>query len=282
MIRFRCIYCGQTVSAEDELTGKKIKCPGCGHSVMARRKLPGDAQKSSVERSGCAEPNDAHFWEGKSNQEIALWLHSHPPTPRQRKRFAAQQALSISMARYDDLTLFALSFAFVLLLWINLDFRTDFFLVSLFLPRKGVFLVLAGMVLSLLNMFVRHRKYEFEKWLMLLFAVLVTAGTGAYSGFVMLKEGVRWLIVFPAWNIINSLVLLNAFYIGLVNTSSITNERAGLFQVVVTVASITLLLMLCDRVLDLHWALTYSIAVTYTMSLLGAIQDIFGKRTTAV
>lgn len=188
------------------------------------------------------------------------------------------------MARYDDLTLFALSFAFVLLLWINLDVRKDLFLVSLFLPRIGILLLLAqlGMVLSLLNMFVRHRKYKFEKWLMLLFAVLVTAGTGAYSGFVMLKEGIHWLIVFPVWNIVNSLVLLNAFHVGLVNTSSITNERAGLFQVVVTVASITLLLMLCERVLDLHWALTYSIAVSYTMSLLGAIQDLFGKRTSAV
>lgn len=278
------MYCGQPISAEDELTGKKIKCLGCGHSVMVRRKQPDDAQKSSAERSGGAEPNEAHFWEGKSTQEIALWLNSHNLTPRTRKRLAAQQAVSRSMARYDDLTLFALSFAYVLLLWINPDVRKGLFLVSLFFSRIGILLALAqlGMVLSLLNMFVRHRKYEFEKWLMLLFAVLVTGGTGAYSGLIMLKEGIRWLIVFPVWNIINSLVLLNAFRIGLVNTGSITNERAGLFQVVVTVASITLLLMLCERVLDLHWALTYSIAVSYTMSLLGAIKGIFGKYNTAV
>lgn len=283
MIRFNCMYCGELISAEGVLIGKKIKCSGCGHSLVIRRKESGDTQKSSVEKNIAAEPNDAQFWEGKSNQEIALWLKNHSPAPKQKNKTAARQALSLSFLRYDDLTLFALSFAFVLLLWMNLDEMKVILLVSLLMSQIGILLILAmlGMVLSLLNIFVRHRKYESEKWLMLLFAVLVTAGTGAYSGVVMLREGIRWLIIFPVWNIANSLFLLNAFRIGLVNTGSITNERAGLFQVVFSVASITLLMILCERFFHLHWALTYSIAVSYTMSVLGAIQDIFGKRSTA-
>jgi hypothetical protein len=59
------MYSGQSVSADDELPGKKIECPGCGRSVMVRRNLPRDSLKSPIERSSDAEPNDAQFLEGK-------------------------------------------------------------------------------------------------------------------------------------------------------------------------------------------------------------------------
>lgn len=283
MIQFNCVYCDKPISAEGKLIGKRIECSGCGHSVMVRPKESSDTQQSSIKGDIDTESNNANLWEGKSNQEITNWLNSQSFTQVQTKNLAARKALSLSMARFDDLTLFSLSFAFVLLLWMNLgEMKVNLFVLIL-LPRIGLFLALAmlGMVLSLVSIFVRHEKYEFEKWLMLLFALLVTTGTGVYSGIVMLKEGIHWLIIFPLWNIVNSLILLCAFDVGLVNTGSITNEKASLFQVIFSVASITLLMILCERIFHLHWALTYSIAVSYTMSVLGAIQDFFGKGSTA-
>jgi len=283
MIRFNCVYCGKPISVEGKLIGEKIECSGCGHSVMVRRKQSDDTQKSSVERDINTELNDANFLEEKNNQQIANWLNPQNVNQGRRKNLAARRELSLSMARFDDLTLFSLSFAFVLLLWMNHGEMKVNLTVLLLLSRFGLFLSLAmlGMVLSLISIFVRHEKYEFEKWLMLLFALLVTTGTGVYSGIVMLEEGISWLIIFPLWNIFNSIILLCAFDVGLLNTNSITNERASLLQVVVSIAMITLLLILCERVFNLHWAISYSIAVSYTMSLHGAIQDIFGKRVTS-
>ena len=283
MIRFQCVYCGKTVTADEELIGKKIKCYDCGHSIIVRRKESDDTHKSSIKDDIDTKSNYDNFWEGKSNQEIAVWLNNHSSAPEQEREAAARQALSLSFARFDDLTLFSLSFAFVLVLLMNLDQMKDkvrvVLFVSLMLSRIGPFLASAilGMALSLLSIFVRHEKYEFEKWLMLLFAVLVTTGTGVYSGIVMFKEDMSWLIIFPLWNIINGIILLIAYRIGLLNTNSITSEKAGRFQVVVSITTITLVLILCERMFNLHWAISYSIAVSYTLSLHNVIQDIFGK-----
>ena len=210
MIRFNCVYCGKPISVEGMLIGEKIECSGCGHSVTVRRKQSDDTQKSSVERDINTESNDANFLEEKNNQQIANWLDSQNVNQGQRKNLAARRELSLSMARFDDLTLFSLSFAFVLLLWMNLGEMKINLTVLILLSRFGLFLALAmlGMALSLISIFVRHEKYEFEKWLMLLFALLVTTGTGVYSGIVMLEEGISWLIIFPLWNIFNSIIAL--------------------------------------------------------------------------
>jgi len=271
MIQFSCMYCGQPVSADEALVGEKIECPGCGHAVMVRPKRP--ARADEIERK------PAEYWEGRSNREVLAWLRSKPLTPKQKRRLAARRALSRALVQYDDVTLFALSLAFVLLWAMNSQVGIDLSLVSV-APRIAALLGLAllGMVLSLLNIVVRHRKFEFEKRLMLLFAVLVTAGTGAYAGYVTLRGGWSWVVVFPAWNVLNSLILLSAFHEGLVNTGSLTDERAGLVDVIVTAVVISLLLALCNYSLNLHWSITYSIAVGYTVSLHRGVQSIFGRR----
>ena len=171
MIRFNCVYCGKLISAEGKLIGKRIECSDCGHSVKVRPKESGDAQKSSGKLNIDTESNDVNFLEGKSNLEVANWLNSQNVNQGKTKNLAARRELSLSLARFDDLTLFSLSFAFVLLLWMNLGEMNVNLLVLLMLPRIGLFLALAmlGMVLSLLSIFVRHEKYELEKWLMLLF-----------------------------------------------------------------------------------------------------------------
>lgn len=283
MIGFRCIYCGQPVSAEDDLVGAKVECPACGHSVTVRQTRPSDRKRTEGQTNDEASDKNAGFWDGKSDQEIARWLETQTSGPGRRISLAAKRELSRSMARYDDLTLFALSFAFVLLYSINPEMRKELYLAG-FLPQFGVTRALAmlGMVLCLVNIFVNHPKHELEKRLMLLFAVLATAGTGIYSGIVTLRGGIHWFIIFPAWNIVNCAVLLDAYKTGIVDTNSIIDERPGPLRVLLTIVSIAALLMLCDRVFDLHWAVTYSIAVSHTMTLLGVVQNIFTNRSTAV
>jgi len=76
--------------------------------------------------------------------------------------------LSRSLAWYDDLTLFALSTALILLLMLNADARRDICL-ACSVPRAGMYvgLALLGMALAFLNTFARREKGENEKRLML-------------------------------------------------------------------------------------------------------------------
>lgn len=84
--------------------------------------------------------------------------------------------------------------------------------------------------------------------------------------------------MFPAWNIINSLLLLSMFDAGIINTGSVTGESPSLLQVLLTLVSIGLFLALGHYVLKLHWAVAYSICVCYAMNLHRAVQDFFAPR----
>jgi hypothetical protein len=191
-----------------------------------------------------------------------------------------RRALSPALPRYDELTLFALSATFLLLLAINPAMQKDLPRVGLLLRDARISLLVGaaavGMVFSLFGIFFPFPKPELIKWSMLAFAVAVTAGTGAYAGYVMLKTTRGWLIVFPAWNIINAVTLLSLFGQGLMGPDCILDRRAKFGQVVLTVACISILLAVCEYGFQLHWALTYSVCVGYTMSLHHAITDVFG------
>ena len=85
-------------------------------------------------------------------------------------------------------------------------------------------------------------------------------------------------VIFPAWNVLGGVALLLEFCAGLITTDSIVERRPSLWQIVLTTASITVLLLPCQYVLKLHWAITYSITVCYTTSLLSVVEDLFGVR----
>jgi len=49
-----------------------------------------------------------------------------------------------------------------------------------------------------------------------------------------------------------------------------------LVRVILTAIMVTVLPTVCQCHFELHWSVTFSIAVAYTMSLHNAIRDIFG------
>ena len=242
----------------------------------------GAALKPDPTRTAKTAPEDADRWEEKTNEDIITGLLYKTLPKEERRRLAAKRALGPLLPRYNDLTLFAFSVTFLLLFLIDPDLRT--LLIKMFTERffgdLTVWLALAGagMVLALVNVFLGRDKSDGEKFLLLLFGVVATAGTGIYAGRIMLQQDRSWLMIFPAWNIANGVLLLILFRVGLVDTDCIVDEKAGLIQILATVVSISLLLALCRYAFELHWAVTFSIAVGYTMSLLGAVQDLFGPR----
>jgi len=197
-----------------------------------------------------AAPKDPEFWKGKTNQDIARWLRSQAVSPKDRDKRAAKRLLSRSFVQYDDLSLFALSATLLFLLLIHVNPRSELLRLALRWPFIGLtarvtallLCASSGMLLSFVGVFLRREKSELEKWLTLLFAVAITAGTG------------------------------------IVNIGSITGERANLLQVLLALASIGVLLVLCRYVFRVHWVIAYSICVCYMMNLHRAVRDFFGKR----
>jgi hypothetical protein len=221
-------------------------------------------------------------WEGKTDEEIAEQLLPEAPAAQERRRQAVRKRLSPLLPRYDDLTLFALTVTFLLLFAINADLRGTLIKAVTLEKDANVLIPLAaavlGMLFSLVNVFLQRAKSEFEKFMMLVFAVGVTAGTGMYAGHIMVKQSSGLLLIFPAWNIINGVLLVILFRVGIVDTSCVADMKASLLQIGVTVISIAILLASCQYLFRLHWSITFSIAAGYTMSLLGGLRDVFGLR----
>jgi hypothetical protein len=274
------MYCGRKIRAKANLIGRKAPCPACGHRLLIP-KPPTPSEETAEPDSPAAISNQAQRWDGKSNKEIAkLLLRDRLLKPGHQERTTVGLAVSPLLPRYDELTLFALSVTFLLLLVINPATQRELPRVALLLRNGRISLLVAvaavGMVFSLFGIFFPFPKPRLVKWPMLAFAVAVTAGTGAYAGYIMLKTTRGWLIIFPVWNIISAVMLLSLFGQGLLDPDCILDRRAKFWQVALTLVCVSILLAVCEYGFQLHWALTYSICVGYTMSLHHAITDVFG------
>jgi hypothetical protein len=186
MIRFSCVYCGRKIRARSRAGGKKAHCPACGHALTVPLSTRAGRAKSSA-----AGQEKALAWEGRSNKEIAkLLLKKKPPAPDDGPhavmRSAANAAASPLLPRYDELTLFVLSAALLMLLAINSESKTELAGAVRYVNDGEILALLgiaaAGMFFSLFGVFFKGSKPDVVKWPMLLFAVLVTAGTGIYGG----------------------------------------------------------------------------------------------------
>jgi DNA-directed RNA polymerase subunit RPC12/RpoP len=286
MIEFSCIYCGRSIQADEERIDQQVQCPACGHSVRLCERRP-DSATEAVPEERAKKAKRAAFWAAKSNQEIAkrLLRPRRVLTEEERQWRADRQMFSFLIPHYDDLTLFALALSFVLLWLINPEVQRDLIgLLTSEWSRGGVMVFLtvialaaiAGMALSLVNVFLRRAKSGLEKCAMLTFAIAVTAGTGFYAGARLWAGSKGWLLVFPAWNILNG-CLLTVVSLTIVDTTSITDEPASLGELVITVLCVLVLQAVCQY-FELHWAVTYSVAVAYTMSLHNGIRATFGGR----
>lgn len=280
MIEFSCVYCGQQIRANEELAGKTTACPACGHSIIVRGKEPGEAIKSAPSSdSGTRE--DAEDWQAKSDQEIFDHLLFRTLPVEDRRRLAAGKLRWLPIPRCDDVTLFALSSAFSLLWFINpgpaTDLREAFSLLSLNDVRFVPALTILAAIVSLINLLLQRPRSDREEFMMLLFVVTVAAGTGVHAGRIAVQEHLGWLMIFPAWNILSSVLLLLLFRLSLTDSDSL-GRGASLLQVIFTAAAITALLAICQYRFKLHWAITFSILICYIVSLHNTIRGVSGGR----
>ncbi|MBN1359510.1 MAG: hypothetical protein JW993_02910 [Sedimentisphaerales bacterium] len=230
-----------------------------------------------------------------SNKQIAKALLKKPLSPQEQERVTARRALLLVLPHYDNLTLFALSMALLLLVLtgsitvkIPEPLTVDSSLPEVFVALAGQLLTgfaglfglaAIGMIVSLFGVFLRGPKPQPLKFLMLAFAVLATGGTGIYAGMAILEGVHSWpMMIFPLWNIVSGITLLFLFRTGLMDPDCVLDRRPSGWQVIVTLVSISLLLAICRYALHLHWAITYSICVCYALSFNHTLQEWFGPQ----
>ena len=284
MIEFACMYCGQPVRVGKELIGKRIDCPACGHSVPVRPRKARQPVQSA--RSAGAAAGQGESWADRSDEEIIGELLVQAMPPAERCRLEIKRILAPLLPRYDDLTLFSLSLAFVLVCLTSAEWRESVpHLLRTATEASAIHAIASlaiaglGMVLSLANVFFRREKYESEKALMLFFAIMATAGTGIMAGQRVLERSHGLLAVFPVWNIVNGMVLVILAWSGSLDTDCLTGYRAGAWNVLIATVSIALLVLPCRYVLNLDPLITFSVATCYTISLSGVVQDLFTRCT---
>jgi len=278
MIEFSCVYCGRQVGVSGELAGKTMACPACGHSILVRKREPGEALKPAPSGEAGTREN-AEDWQTKSDREVFDRLLAGTLPIEDRRRLAARRLRWLPLPRCDDVTLFALSSAFSLLWFIDpgpaADLREAFTLLSLHEVSFVPALTLVVTAVSLLNLLLQRPKSDREEFMMLLFVVTVAAGTGVRAGHVAMQEHLGRLMAFPAWSIVSSVLLLLLFRLGLVDSDSIS-RKAGVLQVILTAVSVTALLAVCQYHFKLHWAITFSIVICYIMGPHNTIRNLFG------
>jgi hypothetical protein len=254
--------------AQEDGRGKKAKCPKCNHLVFVpfstKGRPPLNAETSEKMQQINEELAKLHISQGQSGdvaqvyRENAGWL----------------------IPTYDELSLFLMAATFILLIISNdtMQKQIGSWLTSSRDIRIHLLLVafLGGTALSLYHAFTKSEKSSAEKIVMMLFAVIANAGTGMVSGWYVIKNGdVHNLqLIFPIWNIINGVLLLIMLRFGIINEKCISDRDATGLQIILGLTAVIIIFLICHFVLELYWAITFSICIVYATSFDKALQSV--------
>jgi hypothetical protein len=184
--------------------------------------------------------------------------------------------------RYDEVTLFVMSSSALLLyLWdaafrasvsgaiAELDMVSDLRLYFL------MALLLGGLALSLAQGFIRHEKREFERELMLMFAIFFQVFSSFFAGFHLMNDPgytIHWM--FPLWNILSGILLMMLYRLEVIGVSAIIDTKASRVQIAICILPVAVFIFLNHNLLGLHWSLVLSMSVALAGVLSHAV-DMF-------
>ena len=288
MLKIKCVYCGQKILAGDDKMGTKARCPKCGHVIFI---------------------NDAAMLDKKPKEpaegEIDLLLDRSAVERKERVDEYRVKEMQKGFLRkwlapdFDELSMFLMVAAAVLVAMTNngIGNNIEKFVqaVSDIKPGKDTivllgiitFALLGGATLPVIHVFSKRKKYEWEKVVMLVFAVVFTAGSGIVAGQAMLKDAgqgfdlsfnskpwllqlvlligvLKWKAVFPLWNIANGILMLVLLRAGIIDTECIADRDAKLWEVFLGLAILAAVFVVCQYGFKTHWAVTYSICIVYS------------------
>jgi len=268
VIRFKCIYCGQRILAPDNGVGKKGHCPKCQHDLRVP-KTTKDRPAISVDIPEKLQ---------KAKETIAI-LSTAQDSPDDAELY--QEKAGWFIPTYDELSLFLMAAILILLYAVNVTMREQIYKGITAFNDGRVYIMaiifLCGMGLSIYHIFTTREKSDFEKKVMLFFAVLANAITGIAAGVHVIKstDTHNWLLVFPLWNIINGVLLLLMLRGKIIDERCISDRDATIQEVIIGLIAVLVIFVFCNYVFNLHWAITFSICIVYTTSFDKALQSVF-------
>jgi DNA-directed RNA polymerase subunit RPC12/RpoP len=264
MVEFKCIYCGQQLSTDDNNRGRSGRCPLCNHDVFVPKIA---AEKSTVSTGFSKKPILS-----------SLYIRDDDWAELYKEFFPA----------YDELTLFLTAFTLIMLFIANASLRELIHKLWIIAPNSlfiylGPAIFLCGFALSIYHFYSTREKTDFEKWVMFVFAIGTNICTAVIAGIYMLRESAGWVIIFPIWNLFNAvlMILMNMFLIDQHCTTiyryCITDRQATYHQTIISLTAVFLIFAFCNFVFNLHWAVTFSICIAYTTSFDKALQSVFPR-----
>ena len=179
--------------------------------------------------------------------------------------------------KYTEVGLFLMSLTFLLLLISSPPFRKEMynFIFSemdekvIFLP----FLILAGIFLSTYHVFTKRLITKLEKYVMVVFAVLLNAIVGVEAGFYILKQAKGFWIIFPILNIASAILLIILLRAGIIKEDSLSDKQAKKTEVILGTIFTFLIFWISHYILKNYWAITFSICTSYAINLSEAFDN---------
>lgn len=140
------------------------------------------------------------------------------------------------------------------------------------------FLFLTGATYSILHVFTKRRKSEFEKFSMVYFAAFANGASGIFAGLVMLKDSNGILMIFPAWNMLNGFITILAYKLILYDEGGDLDTNANPLEIVIGSVVVFVTFAICHFVFLMHWALCFSICITYSSNIDGILRNFIERR----
>ncbi|MCX7010518.1 MAG: hypothetical protein NTY53_25290 [Kiritimatiellaeota bacterium] len=193
-----------------------------------------------------------------------------------KRNFAAR----LFIPRYNELVLYLMSLAFVLVFFTDGKLKAEIFdKFKFYDPREYIFMFLisTGILLSLFHGLTNLPMSSLEKFPMFFFAVIVSGGSGIAAGMHMWKESSGLLLVFPVWNIINGAVLLILFRLRVITPDVIVDEPVRPLQILLGSIVVISTFLVCRFLFAMYWAITFSICVAYATNIDATVQDLFAR-----
>ena len=278
MIRFKCIYCGQRILAKDDGVGKKGKCPKCAHLLTVPESTKGrPAINSDIEPM----PDRPIIPRITASERIKELCENMPEKMSEAQTEIFKENFGFLVPTYDRLSLFLMAVIWILLFIMNNKLNEiihaflatqNWLFITYVLTIPSVFLII-----GIYQIFIKREKLNFEKTIMLWFAIATNVLTGIIAAVYIIKntEVNNWQIIFPIWNIVNAVVLYLMLDFNFIDEKCIVERQATPGQIILGLGATIIIVLICNYGLKLHWSITFSICIVYTTSFDRALQSVF-------
>lgn len=195
-----------------------------------------------------------------------------------------KESFGFLIPTYDKLSLLLMALTFILLFITNSQMRVFepdankvISQTESFIYTAKLFLLIAIVPTFFIFRIFGQTDADLKKQIVLFFVVLINAYSGIIAGIHVISNisDSNWLLIFPIWNIINSLLMLSMFYMKVIDEECISDRKTTLFRFCLGLIAILGIFFVCNYIFKLYWAVTFSICMVYTTSFDRALQNVF-------